>query len=232
GIDVAGVKRLKNTATGTAFVTVSESAENVIVVIAGANAMWNDGFLDDVHVEAGDIVLAQFEVPDQVISQAFRKARDRGAMTILNPAPVRAIDSDIRQLTDLLVINEHELAELAGADINAENDESVFNAAERLANDGYRAVIVTLGNNGVRLLHSGRKHRMAARPVRAVDTTGAGDTFIGGLSAGLMSGLDLIRAAEFGNVAASISVTRQGAASSIPTIEEVNRILQAEQMGN
>lgn len=226
-INTSDVRQLKNAATGTAFITVSESAENAIVVVSGANSVWDDGFLDDVLIEAGDIVLAQFEVPDDVIRKAFKKARDCGATTMLNPAPVRAIDCDIRQLTDLLVVNEHELAALSGAAIDADNDESVFNAAKRLGNDGYRAVIVTLGDKGVRLLHAGQRHSVSARPVTAVDTTGAGDTFIGGLAAGLLSGLDLIRAAELGNIAASISVTRQGAASSIPTSEEVNQILTA-----
>lgn len=229
GVDTSGIRQLKNTATGTAFITVSESAENTIVVVSGANAVWNDGFLDDLLVEAGDIVLAQFEVPDDVIRKAFKKAREYGAMTMFNPSPVRAINNDIRDLTDVMVVNEHELAALSGVEIDADNDESIFEAAERLGKKHCRAVIVTLGDKGVRLLQAGQRHGMAARPVTAVDTTGAGDTFIGGLAAGLLSGLDLIRAAELGNVAASISVTRLGAASSIPTFDEVSQVLSARE---
>lgn len=229
GIDISGIRQLKNIGTGTAFITVSENSDNSIIVISGANALWDDDFFDDVVVEAGDIVLAQFEIPDQVIEKAFKKAKDCGATTILNPSPARAIARNIKDLTDLLVLNEHELAELSGTAINLESDDAIFAAAERLGKHGYRTVIVTLGDKGVRLLHNGKKHTLAARTVNAIDTTGAGDTFIGGLASGLLSGLNVMQSAERGNVAASISVTRPGAAASIPTLTEVNQILNAQQ---
>lgn len=227
GIDTKGVRQLKNTTTGTAFITVSENSDNSIIVISGANSVWDDRFLDNVLIEAGDIVLAQFEIPDDVIQKAFTIAKGCGATTLLNPAPVRPIPLDIRALTDLLVVNEHELSALSGLSISVDNDATIFEAAERLSHDGYQTVIVTLGDKGVRLMHREQHHSLAARSVQAVDTTGAGDTFIGGLTAGLLSGLDLLQAAEMGNLAASLSVTRQGAASSIPTLDEVKQIFSA-----
>jgi len=225
GIDTKGVRQLNNTTTGTAFITVSESSENSIIVISGANSVWDDDFLDNILIEAGDIVLAQFEIPDDVIQKAFTKAKDCGATTLLNPAPVRPIPLELRRLTDLLVVNEHELAALSDVSISVDNDATIFEACERLGHDGYNAVIVTLGNKGVRLMHHGQTHSLDAKSVPAVDTTGAGDTFIGGLTAGLLSGLDLRQAAEMGNLAASLSVTRRGAASSIPTLDEVKQII-------
>jgi len=227
GIDVRGVIQVANTATGTAFITVSESSDNSIIVISGANSIWDDSYLDNldsIDMRKGDVLLAQFEVPNIVIEKTFRKAKSVGATTILNPAPVRPVDRAIANCTDIIVINEHELQELSGVLVNQEDDDSVFNGASTLIGDGYNSIIVTLGDRGVRLLHDGQRKRMNARSVTAVDTTGAGDTFIGGLTAGILSGMALSEAAEFGNIAASISVTREGAASSIPTVAEVNQI--------
>ncbi|MGY6277815.1 ribokinase [Methylomonas sp. MgM2] len=225
GINTDNVRLLTDHSTGTALITVSNNSENAIVVIPGANAVWDDEFLDHLAVETGDVVLAQFEIPDEVILKTFKKAKHGGAATLLNPSPVRPILPDISTLTDLLVVNGIELASLSGVTIDVDDDESVFDAALQLKSRGYRTVIVTLGDKGIRLLQDGTTHRVAARTVSALDTTGAGDTFIGGLAAGILSGLNLLRAIELGNVAASLSVTRLGAASSIPTLKEVTEIL-------
>lgn len=221
GIDISGVRRLPNTATGSAFITVAENSTNSIVVIPGANAQWDEEFLDELSIETGDIVLAQFEIPDRVIEHTFAKAKACGVLTILNPSPVRPVTPRLRDLTDLLVVNEIELAALSGMAVAADCDEMIFTGASGLLQDGYRAVVVTLGDKGVRLIDADRQHRIDARTVQAVDSTAAGDTFIGGLTAGLLSGLDLPKAAELANLAAAISVTRVGAASSIPTLIEV-----------
>ncbi|MFW5442958.1 MAG: ribokinase [Methylococcaceae bacterium] len=231
GIDISGVKKLKNMPTGTAFITVSENSDNSIVVMSGANSIWDETFLDDVTINEGDVVLAQFEVPDEVIQKTFCKAKNCGAITMLNPTPVRVVNKDTKELTDILIVNEHELKEISGVSINVKNGDSVFKAAEQLESDGYNSIIVTLGEKGVCVLDMGQRERMNSRSVIAVDTTGAGDTFIGGLAAGLLSGFNLTKAAELGNIAASISVTREGAASSIPTFSEVNEILSSNNEG-
>ena len=224
GINVNCIKKLDNNSTGTAFITVSNSSDNSIVVIPGANNNWDKGFIDDVDINNDDLVLAQFEVPDWVIKRAFLKAKQCGAKTILNPAPVRQCDDAIINTTDIIVVNEIELQELTGLEVDPLKDESVFISAEQLLKKGIESVVVTLGARGVRLLTNDKRKRLNARAVTPIDTTGAGDCFIGGLSAGLLSGLNLKSAAELGNIAASISVTREGAASSIPTLEEVNEI--------
>ncbi len=224
GIDVTNVKMLKNVSTGTAFITVSENSDNSIIVISGANSSWDENFIDDLNITKNDLVLAQFEVPDWVIKKVFVEAKRCGATTMLNPAPVRHCEKEIINATDILIVNEIELQEMAGIEIDKDKDESVFKGAEKLLNFGIESVVVTLGKRGVRLLTAGKRKRLNARAVTAVDTTGAGDCFIGGIAAGLLTGLSLKSAAELGNIAASISVTREGAASSLPTIDEVNQI--------
>ncbi len=224
GIDVTNVKMLNNTTTGTAFITVSESSDNSIIVIPGANSSWEENFEDNINIENNDLVLAQFEVPDWVIEKIFVKAKKCGATTMLNPAPVRDCKKEIINATDILVVNEIELQEMAGIDVNKDQDESVFIGAQKLLELGIGTVVVTLGERGVRLLSDGKRKRLNARSVTPVDTTGAGDCFIGGIAAGLLKGSSLQSAAELGNIAASISVTREGASSSIPTLNEVNQI--------
>ncbi len=226
GIDTHCVKKLKGVATGTAFITVSKDSENSIIVLSGANSIWDETFLDEIVFERDDVVLAQFEVPDDVIIKSFQKAKQNGAATILNPAPIRPISRTLAELSDILVVNEVELSELLGSDVDINEDESVFNAAERLLKDGYGSVVVTLGAKGVCVVNNKVKDKIDSKPVKAVDTTGAGDTFIGALASGLLLGKNISKAAEFANIAASISVTREGAASSIPTINEVNKILE------
>ncbi|KPA10339.1 ribokinase [Candidatus Magnetomorum sp. HK-1] len=223
GIDVANVEKLNNTTTGTAFITVSDNSDNSIIVISGANSSWEDDFVDRIKIEKDDLVLAQFEVPDWVIEKVFVKAKECGAMTMLNPAPVRDCKKKIINTTDIMIVNEIELQEISGIEIDKDQDESVFIGAQKLLELGIESVVVTLGEKGVRLLSNGKRKRLNARSVTPVDTTGAGDCFIGGIAAGLLKGSNLKKAAELGNIAASISVTREGAASSIPTLNEVNQ---------
>lgn len=226
GIDSSSIKQVDGIATGTAFITVSENADNSIVVITGANAVWEDDFLDSIEIHQEDVVLAQFEVPDNVISKAFAKAKAAGATTLLNPAPLRKISDDIKENTDILIVNEIELSALSDRVVNIDDDKTVFDAIHQIGRTGYQSVVTTLGNKGVRLLNAGEQTSITAQQVSAVDTTGAGDTFIGGLTSGLLAKQTLERAAVLGNFAASISVTREGAANSIPTLSEVKAAMQ------
>ncbi len=224
GIDVNGVLQVDNTSTGIAFITVADSSDNSIIVNPGANFKWDEGFIENLDIQKDDLVLAQFEVPEWVIKKAFIKAKSCGAKTILNPAPVRLCDEELINFTDIIVVNEIELQELSGMEINPDKDESVFTGAEHLLKKGVKSIVVTLGDKGVRLLTEGQRKCINARSVTPIDTTGAGDCFIGGLTAGLLAFKSLKDAAELGNMAASISVTREGASSSLPTLIEVNAI--------
>jgi len=224
GIDTGGVLTVKGHATGTAFIVVDSQSENSIIVISGANKAW--GSVDRLlpNVNAGDLVLAQFEVPDEIVLRSFNEARSAGARTILNPTPAKKCSKDLLAITNILVVNEIELQEISGISVDLNNDDEIFDAASALLSAGLETVVVTLGSKGVRLLDRGQKSRIGARPVKAVDTTGAGDCFIGAFTAGLIANYSMLDAVKLGNVAASISVTREGAASSIPTLEEVKKI--------
>lgn len=224
GIDTSEVHTTNETPTGTAFITVNENSENSIIVISGANSSISCKVLEAVQIKKNDVVISQFEIPDEVISTTFQKAKDAGAITILNPAPVRECRDTIIKNCDIIILNEVELQFFAGIGVNIDDEDSIFDAAKRITDLGPSEVVITLGHRGVRLFGKHGRKRINARSVSAVDTTGAGDCFIGGLVAGILSGLTIEGAAELGNLAASISVTREGAASSIPTLKEVNDI--------
>lgn len=225
GIDTAGISKVKNIATGTAFITVSKNSNNSIIVMPGANLYWNKNFLDNINISKNDLVLAQFEIPNWVIKRSFQKAKNCGAKTILNPSPVKTCSKEIINLTDIVVVNEIELQKISGVKINKKNAESIFTGAKGILKKGVKVVIVTLGDKGVYLFSKNIKKHLSARKVLSIDTTGAGDCFIGGLAAGLFKGYNLNKAIKFGNIVASISVTRKGAASSFPLLKEVEKYL-------
>jgi ribokinase len=193
--------------TGTAFVTVSPDGENAIVVAPGANDHVRIGAAQADRIAEADVVLAQLEIPLDVVAAAAAAARP-DAVLILNAAPSRELPDSLWEVVDLLVVNEHEAADLAG------EPEALLKRVP--------AVVVTLGGEGCAVL------RRDQEPVRvpgirgdAVDTTGAGDTFCGVLAAGLAQGLDLPDAARLASAAGALAVTRPGAQEAVPTAVEV-----------
>jgi ribokinase len=188
--------------TGRALIIVADSGENSIVVVPGANELCPAG-----AARAGEVVLAQLEVPLNTVESTFRRAREVGATTVLNPAPARPLPPELLDLVDIIVPNEHELDLLGG----------VSNLLEK----GVGTVVVTLGAEGARVHTSEGAVDIPTLSVDAVDTTGAGDTFCGYLASGLASGLPLESAARRGCLAAALSTTRPGAVPSIPTSAEV-----------
>ncbi len=223
GIDKSGVARLEDVPSGAAIILVDARSENSIVVIPGANMAWPPGALDHLSLAAGDIVVAQFEIPDAVIVEAFDRARQAGAKTILNAAPARPMPARLLPLVDILVVNEAELATVCGKTIAATDLTAIAAAALQLSGASL-AVVATLGPAGVLVAASGTVTRVEGSPVEAVDTAGAGDCFIGALAAALVRGDSLSTAAAYANRAAGISVTRRGTAISMPFANEVQAI--------
>ena len=222
GIDVSGVLALADAATGIALISVDPKGENAIAVISGANAAWTDG-LPPLDLSPRDIVVCQLEIPLDIVGAAFAAAKAARATTILNPAPFRALPQDVLERTDVLVLNEVELGQMLGRDpVVMLTDRQFLPATREVLALGAGAVIVTLGAAGVLLVErGGRAERVPGQAVRAVDTTGAGDCFVGALAAALTGDDNLLAAAHFANRAAAISVTRTGAASSIPRRSEL-----------
>lgn len=207
--------------TGSAFVMVAEGGENAIVVVPGAN-----GDVDALSgrfstAEQGDVVLAQLEVPIEVVREAFRAAKERGATTVLNAAPSRALPAGVFALIDILVVNEHECLDLAGAADALLEDAAAVLAAR------VPTLVVTLGAEGALVRDAAGECRVPAFAVTAVDSTAAGDTFCGALASRLVLGDELTAAVEFGSAAAALSVQRSGASSSAPRLPEIEEFLAA-----
>lgn len=206
--------------TGIAKIIVEENGQNRILVVAGANSEVDKAYIDrhlDVIKEC-DIVVAQLEIPVETVAYALAKAKEFGKMTILNPAPARELDDEIIKNSDLIIPNESELALITG--MPTETEEEIKKAGEKLLDMGVSNLIVTLGSKGSLLLNRETCEFHLAYKVKAIDTTAAGDSFIGGLVRELKDN-NVGEAIEFATKVSAIAVTRKGAQTSIPTIEEV-----------
>lgn len=210
GVDDTWIVTAAAVPTGRALIAVDDAAENSIVVVPGANA----------HVELADlppgkVVLAQLEIDPAVVASAFRLARERGAVTVLNPAPAERVPADLLALADVVIPNQHELAVLGGR--------------PALAAAGVRTLVVTLGADGADLYEGGDPaagpHHVDPFPVRPVDTTGAGDAFCGGLAARLAAGDELHVALVFAAANGALATTRAGAVPSLPTAHETRALI-------
>jgi ribokinase len=220
GIDVSAVRAVPGP-TGVALIVVDEDGRNGIVVVPGANGAAGPAEVQRAEplLAAARIVALQLETPIETVARAAARARALGKTVVLNPAPARPLPPDLLAAADLLVPNEVEAAMLSGRP--AGTPAEAIDAARVLRERGARDVIVTLGDRGVVAVTAAGARHFAARVVRAVDTTAAGDTFIGGLCAALANGHALEDAIGWAQAAAAISVTRPGAQPSIPWAREV-----------
>jgi ribokinase len=207
--------------TGTAMITVSADGENTIIVVSGSNQEITTDDLNDVTVQQEDVVVSQFEVPQPTLKHLFEQARRVGAATVLNPAPAGDFIDGLLPLVDYLVVNETELAILAGADTVPSGDEALVAAAKQARVSDAQTVVMTLGGDGVLCLRGDETMRLAGHQVEVVDTTGAGDCFVGALAVGIAEKQELLNVLAFANRAASISVQRKGAAIALPYRHEL-----------
>ncbi|QPF86716.1 ribokinase [Bradyrhizobium genosp. L] len=225
GVDLSFVKDSPGTHSGTAIITVA-NADNTIVVVPGANALVDGDDIAAPGLAKGDVAVSQFEIPLPTITAFFKRARAAGATTVLNPAPMKPANTALLDLVDILILNETELGQLTGTELSVTDAAGRYADAARTLAQG-RIVCVTLGKRGVLALVDGEQLLVPGREVKAVDTTGAGDCFVGALAAQLASGSKLRDALSYANAAASICVQRMGAAPSMPTAEEVNAVLNS-----
>ena len=211
GIDTSRVRRLEGAPTGVAIIAVGPRGENQIVVAPGANAHVELDDDDRALIAAATTVLTSHEIPATATVDALRAAHAHGVTAILNPAPARALSSDILSLGPILTPNEHELVVAIGNDVTDA-------ALEELAALHNGPIIVTQGPAGALLAHGQRRERFEGRLApRVVDTTGAGDTFCGVLAAWLADGRDIEEAIVAANAAGALSVSAVGAREGMPT---------------
>jgi ribokinase len=231
GIDLSFVQQTSQAHTGTAIITVA-NADNTIVVIPGANALVSTADVEAPSLTKGDIAVSQFEIPLPAISTFFKRARAAGATTILNPAPAIEFGRELLDLVDILILNETELGVLTNTGLHDTDDLARFIEMARSLQAGKdKTICVTLGKRGVLALIDGQPLVIDGRAVKAVDTTGAGDCFVGAVAALLADGQPLQSAFGYANIAASICVQRMGAAPSMPTVAEVEMTLPTSRPG-
>ena len=221
GIDCRAVSTVEGS-SGVALIVVDDTSQNAIVIVAGSNGELTPASLQafDTVLQVANVIVCQLEVPMATVGYALKRGRELGKTVILNPAPASApLPAEWYASIDYLIPNESEAGALSG--VTVDSLDSARLAATRLIQAGAGKVIITLGPQGVLFSDGLVFEHLVAPKVKAVDTTAAGDTFVGGFAAALANGESEAEAIRFGQVAAALSVTRAGAQPSIPTLHDV-----------
>lgn len=220
GVNIEHIEREK-TSTGIAVINVDKNGDNNIVVILGANNLVDKAYLNR-HLKAfeeAEIILFQLEIPLETVKEGLTISKKLGKTTILNPAPAMELDDEIIKNIDILIPNEHELGRIAKMEVVGE--ESIIKASKILLDKGIKKIIVTLGSRGVFYIDRSENKFIPAYDVPVLDTTAAGDSFIGGFTASYMENKDIKKAIDMGQKTAALAIQKTGAQSSIPNREEV-----------
>lgn len=225
-INTAEIRRLPKVSTGVAVILVEPNGENRILIIPGANGMLSPEAIDTASdlIGQASLLVMQFEIPLETIERAIHLANARGVPVLFNPAPANSIPDELLGLVDYLVLNEIESEMLTGLPVSDEF--SARAAGQRLLNGRTQLVVITLGSMGAVALTPDSAVYVPAYEVHAVDTTAAGDAFIGALAASLIQHKGLEESVMFASAAGALAVTRVGAQSSIPMLDEVMAFLE------
>lgn len=229
GVDVTCVWETAVTPSGVALIVVDAQGQNSIVVAPGANMRLTpaDVAAATPVIQTAKALLLQLETPLETVQRAAELARAAGVTVILNPAPARPLPAELLALVDILIPNESETAALTGMPTGSEAELAA--AAAHLRALGVGTVILTLGARGALLATEQETRHFPAFPVaQVVDTTAAGDAFMGGLATAVASGLPIETAITWGNAAGALAVTRAGAQPSLPTMEECEKMVNGQ----
>jgi len=231
GVDVAAVEKHEGS-SGVAMIAVSSRGENSIVVTPGANAFVTPDYLDAHRetIRGAGIVLAQLEIPIETVLYLAGLCEQEGIALMLDPAPAHALPDDLFRHLHWFTPNETEAAFFAAQFFKGAGELEPDRVADILIGTGVHGVMLKMGARGVYLASSGSSSQIIpALPVKAVDTTAAGDAFNGAFATALMLGMENVEAARFAVAAAAVSVTRAGAQPSMPSRAEVDELLGAHQ---
>jgi ribokinase len=228
-IDTSHINIDKYHGTGSAAITLDANGQNDIMVYGGANQAMQPGEFGDLSelLTHTDFLIAQFETPQAVALDLFKQAKEQGVTTVLNPAPAHEIMPELLQYTDVIAPNETECALLTGIELTDEG--SMLKSADYFRERGVKHLLITLGDRGVFYSTPDDHGLVPAFKVKAVDTTAAGDTFIGALCSQLEKDLANVEdSLRYAQRASSLTVQRMGAMPSIPTGEDVKAALKQE----
>jgi len=218
-VDTHRIIRDDSTATGTAVIIVDSQGQNSIVLSPGANAKVTSSDIGPDSFLGSGLLLLQFEIPIETVIHSAHLAREKGLRVLLNPAPAYNIPDDLLRTADYILPNETELGLLTGKPVS--DLAMVEAAAYTLIARGARNIIVTLGAEGALIVNNEFVKLIPAFKVKVVDTTAAGDAFIGGLAVGLLDGKSLQDAVQYACACGALAVTKFGAQPSLPTAEDV-----------
>lgn len=227
-VDISHTETIVDITSGTAMIFVC-NGDNSIIINSGANSYVTNEFIErhNAVITESKVLLSQLEIPIPSVIAAFRIAKEHGIITILNPAPIQELPSELLQLTDIIILNETEAEFLTKHSVSSINDAKA--GIKTLRQVGIPKAIITLGSLGC-VFSTGAEtiEYEPARKVTAIDTTGAGDTFCGAFSYALANSWTTKDAVKLATLCSSVTVTRRGAALSIPTKNEINEILKKE----
>ena len=223
GVNTEYVKSVGGVSSGIAVIIVVDG-DNRIILDAGANAKVSESLVDEAlkEAEAGDYLVSQLEIDLSIVEYALKKAKEKGMVTLLNPAPAAKLSEGILANSDYFIPNQSEAEFYTG--IYPEDEASAKKCAEKLSEQGVKNVVVTMGSKGSACVADGKYYKAECFKAKAVDTTAAGDTYVGALVKKLSEGAGIEEAMTFASKASSVTVTRRGAQQSIPFRAEVEAL--------
>jgi ribokinase len=225
-VDTSYIKRVKESSTGCAIITIDSTAENTMLVVKGANDHLQ---VKDIHkafskINDSRVLLIQMEIPEEVVIQSMIEAKKKGMFVILDPAPAEGITVRALDYADVIIPNRQETKQLTGIDVTSVDD--AYQAAKYLELMGVKKSIIKMAEKGSLIYENGKSEYIEAIPVKPLDTVGAGDSYAGALACAIADGQDLVSAVQFATIVGALKVTKLGAQVGIPTIDEVNKFCE------
>lgn len=227
GVDLSGIKKIRNAHTGVTMITVPPNGKKSIVMAANSNGFWCQDDATPVlqairEAQAGSVLVADCEIPVFIVEQALRVARQCGITTILDPSPANRVTDAVLKLSDFIVPNCSETQALTG--IECEDVDSAIGAGNALLERGVSVACIKLMDGGCVVVEDGCAFHIAPVPVEVVDTTGAGDAFTGALAVALLERQPLHQAARFAVAASHLAVTAYGSQPAYPARKDIERM--------